>query len=77
MLSYCWKCRKNTKNKIPRVAETKSGRIMILSNCHACGIKKDGFIKQHQASEILITLAEFFKKNSFNRFCFILGILAR
>lgn len=50
---------------------------MILSNCHACGIKKDGFIKQHQASEILISLAEFFKKNSFNRFCFILGILAR
>ena len=32
MLSYCLKCRKNTKSKIPKAARTKNGRIMLYQN---------------------------------------------
>ena len=31
MLSYCLKCRKNTKSKNPKVARTKNRRIILLS----------------------------------------------
>ena len=37
MLSYCSKCR---KNKNPKVARTKNGRIMPLSKCAVCDSKK-------------------------------------
>ena len=30
MLSHCWKCRKNTESKNPKLAETKNGKIMLL-----------------------------------------------
>ena len=33
MLSYCLKCEKNTQSKNQKVVRTKSGIIMILSNC--------------------------------------------
>ena len=32
MLSYCWMYRKNTENKNPKIARTKNGRIIFLSN---------------------------------------------
>ena len=28
MLSYCLKCRKNTKSKTPKVVKTKNGRVV-------------------------------------------------
>ena len=43
MLLYCLKCRKNTESKNPKVAETKNGRIMLLS-------------KQQEASGLLSSL---------------------
>ena len=46
MLSYYLKCRKNTESKNTKVARTKSGRIMLLSNCAVCDSKKSKFIKQ-------------------------------
>ena len=45
MLSYCFKCRKNTESKNPIVARTKNGRIMLLSTCALCDSKKSKFIK--------------------------------
>ena len=33
MLSYCLKCRQNTKRKNPKVGSTKIRRIMLLSKC--------------------------------------------
>ena len=33
MLSWCLKCRKNTKIKNPKVAKTKKGKTMLLSKC--------------------------------------------
>ena len=42
MLSYyCFKCRKNTESKNPKVAKTKNGRIMLLSKCAQCVIVKN------------------------------------
>ena len=56
MLSYCFKCRKNTENTNPRVARTKNGRIMLLSKCAVCDSKKSKFIKQKEARGLLSSL---------------------
>ena len=41
MLSYyCLKCRKNTESKNPKVARTKNGRKVLLSNCVVWNSKK-------------------------------------
>ena len=40
MLSYCLKCRKNTKSKNSKVVNTKNGRTMLLSKCTKCDSKK-------------------------------------
>ena len=40
MLSYCLKCRKNTESKNPKVAMTKTRRIMLLSKLGVCDSKK-------------------------------------
>ena len=55
MLMYCFKCRKNTKSKNPKVVRTKNGRIMPLSKCAVCDSKKLKFIKEQEASELLST----------------------
>ena len=56
MLSYCLKCRKNTKSKNPEVVRTKNGRIMLLSKCAVCDSKKSTFIKEQEASGLLSSL---------------------
>ena len=56
MLSYCLKCRKNTKSKNPEVVRTKNGRIMLLSKCTVCDSKKSTFIKEQEASGLLSSL---------------------
>ena len=55
MLSYCLKCRKNTESKNPKVVRTKTGRIMLLSNCEVCDSKKLKFIKEREASGLLLS----------------------
>ena len=55
MLMYCFKCRKNTKSKNPKVVRTKNGRIMPLSKCAVCDSKKLKFIKEQEASALLST----------------------
>ena len=55
MLMYCFKCRKNTKSKNPKVVRTKNGRIMPLSKCAVCDSKKFKFIKEQEASALLST----------------------
>ena len=56
MLSYCLKCKKNTKNINPRVSKTNNGRTMLLLKCAICGSKKSRFIKKQDASGILSSL---------------------
>ena len=33
MLSYCFKCRSNTKSINPKVSKTTNGKAIILSTC--------------------------------------------
>ena len=50
MLSYCFKRRKNTGNKNPKVVKTKNKKIMLLSKCAAvCNSKKSKFLKEQEA----------------------------
>ena len=41
MLSYWLKCRKNTKNKNPKVERTKNGNIILLWECVKSDWKKN------------------------------------
>ena len=52
---YCFKCRKNTKSKNPKVVRTKNGRIMPLSKCAGCDSQKLKFIKEQETSALLST----------------------
>ena len=56
MLSYCLKCKRNTKSINPKVSQTTNGKAMILSTCAICGSKKSKFIKQQEAKGLLINL---------------------
>ena len=49
MLSHTLKCRKNAKNKKPKVVRTKNGRIMLLSKRAQCNSKKSKFLKMQEA----------------------------
>ena len=57
MLSYyCFKCRKNTESKNPKVARTKNGRKVLLSNCVVWNSKKSKFLKQQETIGLLSSL---------------------
>ena len=56
MKSYCWKCRKNTKNINPSVSSTSNGKATILSKCAICASKKSIFIKNPDAKGLLSNL---------------------
>ena len=56
LLYYCLKCRKNTESINPKVASTKNGRIMLLSNCVICDSKKSKFFKQQESSGLVSSL---------------------
>ena len=56
MLSYCLKCRKNTKSINPKVSKTTNGKAIILSTCTICGSKKSKFIKEQEAKGLLSNL---------------------
>ena len=53
MLSYCLKCRKNTKNINPKISKTNNKKIMLLSSCAICGSKKPKFIKKQETNGLL------------------------
>ena len=56
MESYCFKCKKHTKNIDPQVSSTSNGKLMILSKCAICGCKKSKFINKQEASGLLSKL---------------------
>ena len=53
MLSYCFKCRRNTESINPKVSKTTNGKAIILSTCDICGSKKSKFIRQQEAKGLL------------------------
>ena len=56
MLSYCFKCRRNTEGINPKVSKTTNGKTIILSTCAICGSKKSKFIKEQKAKGLLSNL---------------------
>ena len=56
MLTYCLKCKKNTKNVDSKVFKTKNGRSMLSSKCAICGGKKPRFMKEQEAKELSSSL---------------------
>ena len=56
MLSYCLKCRRNTESDSQKVARIKHGRIMLLSIYALHNNKNSKYIKQQEASGLLISL---------------------
>ena len=56
MLSYCQKCRENTKIISPLVSKVINGGKIILSKCVACNTKKARFIKKQEATGLLSNL---------------------
>ena len=56
MDSYCWKCRKYTKNIKPQISSTTNDKLMILSKCAICNSKKSKFINQQEAKGLLSKL---------------------
>ena len=56
MLTYCVKCRKNTKNVNSKISKTKNNRLIMQSKCDACGIKKSRFVKEQEAKGLLSNL---------------------
>ena len=56
MLSYCFKCRRNTKIINTKVSKTTNRKAIILSTCAICGSKKSKFIKEQEAKGLLRNL---------------------
>ena len=56
MLSYCFKCRRNTTSINPKVSKTTNGKAIILSTYAICGSKKSKFIKEQEAKGLLSNL---------------------
>ena len=56
MLTYCLKCKKNTKNMDAKMMKTKNGRFVLSSKCAICGSKKSKFMKEQEAKGLLINL---------------------
>ena len=56
MLTYCLKCKRNTKNKDAKMMKTKNGKLAFSSKCAACGNKKSRFITEQEAKGLLSNL---------------------
>ena len=57
MLTYCLKCKRNTKNVDSKVLKTKNERSMLLLKCAICSFKKSRFMKEQEAKGILSSLS--------------------
>ena len=49
MLTYCLKCKKNTKNIDAKLMKIKNGRFVLSSKCAVCGSKKSELMKKQEA----------------------------
>ena len=51
MLSYCLKCRKNTKSKNPKAGRTKNGRIMLYQIMQFVIVKNQNLLKSKKLED--------------------------
>ena len=56
MLTYCLKCKTNTKNIDAKVMKTKNGRFVLSSKCNMWGSQKSKFMKEQEAERLLSNL---------------------
>ena len=56
MLTYCLKCKRNTKNIDARMIKTQNDRLNLSSKCALCGSKKSRFMKEQEAEGLLSNL---------------------
>ena len=56
MKTYCVKCRSDTENIDPKMVRTKNNRLVMQSQCFACGIKKSRLVKEQEAKGLLSNL---------------------
>ena len=57
ILTYCLKCKINTKNIDSKMLKTKNGRLAVSSKCALCGSSKSRFLKEQEAKGLLSNLA--------------------
>ena len=53
MKTYCVKCRKNTEKLNLNTFKTKTGRLIMQSNCTECGFKKSRFVKRTRSKRTI------------------------
>ena len=56
MKTYCTVCKKDTKNKNPKVFKTKNERLISKSVCSVCNNKKSRCISKNEESGLLSSL---------------------
>ena len=56
MLTYCLKCRKNTKNEDEKMVKTKISRLALSSKWAVCGSTKSRFMKEQEAEGLVSNL---------------------
>ena len=56
MLTYCLKCKRNTKNIDVKMIKTKNDRLNLPSKCAVCSSKRSRFIKEQEAEGLLSNL---------------------
>ena len=56
MESYCVSCKKILQNKILVLEELNKNKLVLVSNCAACGKKKSSLIKNQEVSGLFIKL---------------------
>ena len=72
MLTYCIKCRKNTKNLNSKIFKIKNMRLIKLLKCAECGVKKSRSVKGQEAKGLLSNLGI---KTPLNKIPLLEGIL--
>ena len=53
LISFCLKCKRNTKTKDAKMIKTKNGRLALSSKCVVCGSKQSRYMKEQEAEGLL------------------------
>ena len=51
MLSYCFKCRRNTESINPKVSKTTNGKAIILSTCAIYVVKNQNLLNSKKQKD--------------------------
>ena len=72
MLTYCLKCRRNTKNIDSKMLEVKNGTTTLSSKCAICGSKISRFMKEQEAKRFVNNIG---LKIPLSKFPLLCGVL--